>query len=79
MLGIARVLLDDPGHAEERRLVVAALRTLPCRQRECLALRYYLDLSEREIADALGISTGSVKTHASRGLASLTTALEGLR
>jgi len=34
-------------------------------------LRYYLDLSEAEIAETLGISPGSVKTHASRGLASL--------
>ena len=34
-------------------------------------MRYYLDLSEGEIADALGISTGSVKAHAHRGLASL--------
>ena len=38
--------------------------TLPDRQREVLALRYYLDLSEAEIADALGISTGAVKSHA---------------
>ena len=40
---------------------------LPRRQREVLALRYYLDLSEREIAETLGISAGAVKSHASRG------------
>jgi len=56
---------------DEHRRMVASLRTLPARQRECLVLRYYLDLSEAEIAAALGISTGSVKTHASRGIAAL--------
>ena len=43
----------------------------PTRQREVLALRHYLELSEAEIADALGISRGSVKAHASRGSAAL--------
>lgn len=62
--------------AEDRRRVMAALRTLPTRQRECLVLRYYLDLSEAEIAAALGISAGSVKTHTHRGLAALSTRLE---
>jgi RNA polymerase sigma factor (sigma-70 family) len=65
--------------ADETRLVLAALRTLPERQREVLALRYYLDLSEAEIAATLGISAGSVKTHAHRGLAALTDRLEALR
>jgi RNA polymerase sigma factor (sigma-70 family) len=65
--------------ADETRLVLAALRTLPDRQREVLALRYYLDLSEAEIAATLGISPGSVKTHAHRGLAALTGRLEALR
>ncbi len=59
--------------------VLAALRSLPDRQREVLALRYYLDLSEAEIATTLGISTGSVKTHAHRGLAALADRLEDLR
>ena len=49
------------------------------RQREVLALRYYLDLSEAEIADTLGISAGSVKTHAHRGLATLAEQLEDTR
>ena len=49
------------------RAVLDALRALPARQREVLALRYYLDLSEAEIADTLGISRGAVKSHASRG------------
>jgi RNA polymerase sigma-70 factor (sigma-E family) len=54
-----------------RATVLAALRALPRRQREVLVLRYYLDLSEAEIADTLGISRGAVKSHASRGAAAL--------
>jgi RNA polymerase sigma-70 factor (sigma-E family) len=57
--------------AERRATVLDALATLPVRQREVLALRYYLDLSEAEIADTLGISRGAVKSHASRGAAAL--------
>ena len=53
-----------------------ALRALPARQREVLALRYYLDLSEADIAATLGISRGAVKSHASRGAAALRTLLE---
>ena len=49
---------------------------LPLRQRQVLVLRYYLDLSEAEIARTLRISPGSVKTHAARGLAALAHALE---
>lgn len=59
-----------------RRVVLNALATLPQRQREVVALRYYLDLSESDIATALGISRGSVKSHASRGLAALRPLLE---
>lgn len=57
-------------HAETQAML-DALRALPERQREVLALRYYLDLSEAEIAATLGISAGSVKTHAHRGLSAL--------
>jgi RNA polymerase sigma-70 factor (sigma-E family) len=57
--------------AHRRTAVLDALRALPTRQREVLALRYYLELSEAEISDALGISRGSVKAHASRGSAAL--------
>lgn len=58
------------GRADHDR-VVAALRQLPDRQREALALRYLLDLPEAEIAAAMGLSAGSVKTHLHRGLAAL--------
>ena len=57
--------------AEDRRQVLAALSELPRRRREVLVLRYYLGLSEAEIAAALGISAGAVKSSAARGLAAL--------
>ena len=56
---------------ERRTAVLDALAALPVRQREVLALRYYLDLSEADIAETLGISRGAVKSHASRGTAAL--------
>jgi RNA polymerase sigma-70 factor (sigma-E family) len=62
--------------AAERAEVLAALRALPRRQRETLVLRYYSDLTEAQIADALGISQGAVKSHAFRGLAALRNLLE---
>jgi len=57
--------------ASEDARVLAALRTLPRRQQEVLVLRYYAELSEAEIAGAIGISRGSVKRHAFRGMAGL--------
>jgi RNA polymerase sigma factor (sigma-70 family) len=57
--------------AEEHREVLAALDRLPTRQREVLVLRYWSDMSEAEIATALGISRGTVKSTASRGLDAL--------
>jgi RNA polymerase sigma-70 factor (sigma-E family) len=60
----------------ERSAVVSALRRLPPRQREALVLRYYLDLSEAQIASTMGISRGAVKSHTARGMSSLRTVLE---
>ncbi len=53
---------------EDQQLVVHALRALPHRQRDCLILRYYDELGVEAIADALGISRNSVKTHLTRGV-----------
>lgn len=73
----------DVASAEENALrrvegerVMAALRQLPARQREALVLRYYGDLSEAEVAAAMKVSTGSVKTHTFRGMAALRSLLE---
>ena len=60
----------------ERSAVVAALRTLPTRQREALVLRYYGALSEAQIAAAMGISRGAVKSHTARAMAALRVVLE---
>lgn len=61
--------------AEERRDVIHALRCLPARQREVLALRFYLDLPDDQIAAAMSISRGTVRSAAHRGLAALGRAL----
>jgi RNA polymerase sigma-70 factor (sigma-E family) len=63
----------------QRHTVAAGLAALPRRQRECVVLRYWLDLSERDIAETLGIARGSVKSHLHRGLAALEVRLEELR
>jgi RNA polymerase sigma-70 factor (sigma-E family) len=59
----------------ERSAVVAALRKLPARQREAIVLRYYADLSEGQIAAAMGISRGAVKSHTARGMSALRAAM----
>jgi len=64
---------------EDQRRLVEAIRRLPTRQREALVLRYWLDLRESEIAAAMGISQGAVKSHTSRGMATLTRVMEGKR
>jgi RNA polymerase sigma-70 factor (sigma-E family) len=56
---------------EQQARILDELRALSPRQRDCIFLRFYLELSEREIADTLSISRNSVKTHCRRGLASL--------
>jgi RNA polymerase sigma-70 factor (sigma-E family) len=56
---------------EDQREVLAALARLPRRAREVLALRYYLDLPDGEIARVLGVSGGTVRSTASRALAGL--------
>jgi RNA polymerase sigma-70 factor (sigma-E family) len=56
---------------EDRKALLAAVARLPRRAREVLALRYYLDLADHEIAAALGISRATVSSTASRALAKL--------
>ena len=62
---------------EDRRELLAALAALPPRRREAIVLRYWLDLSEREMAAIMGVSPGTVKSLVSRGLDALGQALEG--
>ncbi|HKJ55731.1 MAG TPA: sigma-70 family RNA polymerase sigma factor [Nitriliruptoraceae bacterium] len=62
-------------HEGER--VMRALHDLSKRQRDCLVLRFHLELTEREIGETLGISPNTVKTHVRRGLATLQLRLGG--
>jgi len=56
---------------EEQRATVAAVNKLPPRQREAIVLRFYAGLPEQEVAQAMGISRGTVKSTTARGLAAL--------
>ncbi|HUQ62307.1 MAG TPA: sigma-70 family RNA polymerase sigma factor [Acidimicrobiales bacterium] len=56
---------------DDQRVVIDALRDLPHRQRDCLVLRYYQELGIDDIAETLGISRNSVKTHLKRGLVAM--------
>ncbi|HEY7324164.1 MAG TPA: SigE family RNA polymerase sigma factor [Streptosporangiaceae bacterium] len=60
----------------ERSAVIAALRSLPARQREALVLRFYADMSEAQIAETMQISRGAVKSHTARAMAALRAVLE---
>lgn len=57
--------------SESQARVIESLGQLSPRQRDCLVLRFFLELSEREIAENLNISPNSVKTHTRRGMAAL--------
>jgi RNA polymerase sigma-70 factor (sigma-E family) len=63
-------------HGEEQRAVLAAIRRLPARQREALVLRYYLDMTEDQAADAMRVSRGTVKSATSRAIAAVGRMLE---
>ncbi len=73
--GLDRTAADGPSY-EERSALVDALQQLPVMQRKVVVLRHMLDLSVARTADELGISEGTVKSHASRGLTALHEALE---
>ncbi|MBM7786277.1 RNA polymerase sigma factor [Tenggerimyces flavus] len=62
---------------EDRREVLVALNKLPARRREVLILRYFVDLSDAQIAQTLGIAEGTVRSAAHHGLATLAKILKG--
>jgi RNA polymerase sigma-70 factor (sigma-E family) len=70
-----RITGDGVDRVVQRQAVLAALRELPARTRVVVVLRYVADLPEAEVAAALGWPVGTVKSHASRGLARLRAAL----
>ena len=70
----------QPGHEDPTAVSVdlaQALGLLSARQRAVMVLRYYDDLSEAQIAEALGCSTGAVKTHATRAIKALSVTFGG--
>jgi RNA polymerase sigma-70 factor (sigma-E family) len=64
-------IVTSPDAAETRDVVHQALLALPVQQRAVIVLRYFNDLTEQQTADVLGVRIGTVKQHASRGLARL--------
>lgn len=70
---------DHAMRTDRRQQVVSAVQALPRRQRECIVLRHYLDMSESEIAATLGVSVGSVRTHTKRAMTALQGRLEDIR
>ena len=62
---------DQVVRSEEHRRVLGAVRQLPVRQRDCITLRYFEELSIERIASTLGLSVNSVKTHLQRAMATL--------
>jgi RNA polymerase sigma factor (sigma-70 family) len=58
------------------RQVMVAIRRLPERQRDCVVLHYFCELSDVEVAAVLGVASGSVKTHLHRARATLAHELE---
>src|SRR5499425_3312810 len=67
---------DQSDAVAERDFLLRALAALPPRQRSVLVLRYFDDLPEAEIAEMLGCSLGTVKSHAARALSRLRAAAE---
>jgi RNA polymerase sigma-70 factor (sigma-E family) len=62
---------------EERAAIWAAITRLPPRQRACVVLRYYEELTDREIADVLGCSVSTVKSQSHRALRKLSGEIAG--
>ncbi|KAA1428874.1 SigE family RNA polymerase sigma factor [Nocardioides antri] len=69
---------DGSGDRADRALIVQALRKVPDRQRACIVLRYFEDLSVTETASVLKCSEGNVKSQTSHGIAALKRELTAL-
>lgn len=67
---------SSPAASGDRTAVLTELARLPQRQREALVLRYWLDLPFDQVAEAMGIATGTAKSQVSRGLRTLAIALD---
>lgn len=67
-LDVGEDVADVVARTDDQRAVLAAVRALPARQRDCITLRYFEDLSTEAIAATLGVSPNSVKTHIRRAM-----------
>jgi RNA polymerase sigma-70 factor (sigma-E family) len=74
-----RATVDNSDRLALADAVRTALAALPARQRTALVLRYFDDLPEAQVADLMGCSVGSVKTHTYRGLNAMRGLLGDLR
>lgn len=74
-IDVGQSIDDELVRDESQRAVLDAVQSLPRRQRDCVTLRYYVELGIADIAATLGVSENSVKTHLQRGLANLERAL----
>ena len=63
--------VEVAGGSDDRLTLMAALMSLPLGQRSVVVLRFWLDMTEAQVAEALGCSVGTVKTQGSRALAKL--------
>jgi RNA polymerase sigma factor (sigma-70 family) len=70
---------EGPDAVVARVTLLEELAKLPRRQREAMVLRFYAGLTDAEIADAMGVTVGSVKTHVHRAMAALVQRIEALR
>lgn len=77
LLALAPRLVERPveGGPDDHVVLLQALRRLPAGQREVIALHHLADLSVEQVADTLGLPTGTVKARLSRGRAALSTLL----
>ena len=77
LIGLAPRLVEEAhdSDAEGHLVLLQALRKLPAGQREVIALHHLADLSVEQVADTLGLPTGTVKARLSRGRAALSTLL----
>jgi len=71
-----RTVADPVGKHSDRAAVLAAVATLPPKQREVVLLRFWLDLTEVQTAATLGCSLGNVKSQTARALAKLRVSAE---
>lgn len=65
---MSSVVETPESNAEDRLSLLGALATLPPRQRDVLVLRYFVDLTDEDIARCLSMAGGTVKAHVHRGL-----------